>query len=228
MARAPRPPRVTPITKSSAVKRGVKARQDAADEMLEAFDEDYDGEPEVRAGRVPPGGGRRGAGGDKRLQRKVTLGQRWSQIVNEVEAGEYTWDDFARTLSADELVRGHLKDKNGRFTGPPPKLLPRAFLLQCQREIKRRFDEKMQDRLLEATDELIALSKANGGLQAKDRAKLLQYLIERVMGPVPKVVSVSAEKPWEDLVVGVMGEAPSGMKAPLEEEPEEGEEDYED
>lgn len=227
MAREPRPPRKTTPRKAGT----VKALRDA-DEILEGFDEDYDGEPEFRAGRVPPGGRGRGANrrepGDTRGTVTVQLGQRWSQIVRDVEAGEYTWDDFVQTLSAEELARGQLKNRDGRFGGRPPKLVPRAFYLQCVREIKRRFDEKMQVRLLEATDELIELSREDGGLKPADRAKVLQYLIERVMGPVPKEVTIKAEQPWEDLVVGVFGEAPAGMKAPGEDRYQTGEDDDED
>lgn len=187
------------------------------------------GEPEMRGGRVPEGGRGRGANrlepGDKRTHVTVELGQRWSQIVLEVQAGEYTWEDFVSTLSAEELARGQLKNRNGRFGGRPPKLVPRAFYLQCVRELKRRFDEKMQERILTATDELIELSREDGGLRPQDRAKVLQYLIERVMGPIPKEVTIKTEQPWEDLVVGVFGEAPKGMKAPGEERYEQGEEE---
>lgn len=136
---------------------------------------------------------------DSRPQMYLRLGKRWTQIITEVKEGQYTWAEFAEELEPDELARGQLKDRNGEFRGRPPALVPRAFHDACIKEIQRRFNEKMQTRLLEATDELIDLSKA-GRLDGKDRAKLLVYLIERVMGPVPKTVHVTAGEPWEGMM----------------------------
>lgn len=200
----------------NAKMRGSRQRYDEEQEILDLMPEDYDGDTKAREDYVPPPGRGRGSHrphpGDKRRGSTVTLGQRWTQILMEVNEGLYTWDDFVRTLSSEELVRGQLKASNGTFMGRPPKLVPRAFYIQCLREVKRRFDEKMQDRLLTAADELIALSRAGGGLNPRDRAKTLQYLIERVMGPIPKEVHIKNEEPWEDLVVGIFGEAPRDAK----------------
>lgn len=137
---------------------------------------------------------------------KATLGSRWGEIVSRIREGEYTWEDFCEGLTPEELARGQLMDRNGRFGGKPPEFVPRAFFLHCQKEIYRRFNEKMQERLLSATDELIELSR-EGGMEAKDRAKVLTYLIERVMGPVPKEVVVTTEKPYEGLFAKIAGSA---------------------
>lgn len=134
----------------------------------------------------------------KTKRRTATLGGTWSEIVDRIRDGEYTWDQFVQALTPEELARGQLMDKNGGFGGRPPEFVPRAFFLQCQREIHRRFNEKMQERLLSATDELIELSR-EGVMDPKDRAKTLIYLMERVVGPVPKEVIVSTEKPYEGL-----------------------------
>jgi hypothetical protein len=229
MPRAP----LTEEQKARRRARNARSRRQAEDAERTVVElGDYRGDSEERGGRVPPGGRRRGRAGqpdaDQRGHIKVELGQRWSQIVREVEAGEYTWDDFVRTLDPDELARGQLKNAHGGFGGRPPKLIPRAFYLQCVRELRRRFDEKMQERLIDATDELIELSRADGGLPPKDRAKVLQYLVERVMGPIPKTVTIKTESPWEDLVVGVFGEAPEGLKAPGEDRYEGSGEDDDD
>jgi hypothetical protein len=97
-------------------------------------------------------------------------------------------------------------DDQGGFRGRPPEFVPRQFLLTCQREIYRRFNEKMQERLLGATDELIDLSRS-GHMEPKDRAKVLTYLIERVMGPVPKEVVVTTEKPYEGLLANIVSKS---------------------
>lgn len=131
---------------------------------------------------------------------KQRLGKRWSQIITEVADGQYTWEEFTEELDPEELARGQLKDRDGRFRGRPPALVPRAFQTACVREIQKRFNEKVQERLLSATEELIEMSKG-GHLEPKDRAKLLIYLMERVMGPVPKqVVIQGADEPWQGML----------------------------
>jgi hypothetical protein len=157
----------------------------------------------IRRRRVPKGGvanAKRAEEPDSRTQIKVRLGKRWSQIITEVASGMYTWDEFVAELDPEELARGQLKDKNGAFKGRPPSLVPRQFQQSCVREIQRRFNEKVQARLLTATDELIELSRS-GFLDGKDRAKVLIYLLERVMGPVPKQVHISSgDEGWQGLL----------------------------
>lgn len=138
---------------------------------------------------------------DSRPNGKYRLGKRWTQIIQEVADGQYTWDEFVEELSPEELARGQLKDRNDRFQGRPPALVPRHFQQACLKEIHRRFNEKIQERLLDAVDEMINLSRAGGGMESKDRAKLLIYLTERVMGPIPKqVVIQGADEPWQGMM----------------------------
>lgn len=178
----------------------TRARK-ARDATVVSLFGDTEVDEDERAAKVPT---RKETAGRRR--RAATLGSRWSEIVDRVRAGEYTWEEFCSSLSPEELARGQLKDDRGGFAGKPPEFVPRAFLLACQREIYNRFNEKMQDRLLSATDELIELSRV-GHMEPKDRAKILTYLIERVMGPVPKEVVVSTEKPYEGLLAKIVSKA---------------------
>ena len=146
---------------------------------------------------------------DRRNRIHFRLGKRWSQIITEVKDGQYTWAEFAESLTPEELARGQLADKDGRFRGRPPAIVPRSFHDACMKELHRRFSEKMQGRLLGAVDELIELSKA-GRMEAKDQAKILIYIIERVMGPVPKTVEVRQEQPWQMTVQGLLRPAVDG------------------
>jgi len=150
---------------------------------------------------------------DRRARHRVQLGKRWSQILEEVKDGQYTWAEFAESLDPEELARGQLKDKNGGFGGRPPALVPRAFHDACMKELHRRFNEKMQGRLLGAVDDLISLS-SNGKMDGKDQAKTLIYIIERVMGPVPKTVEVRQEQPWQMTVQGLLRPAVDGEPQP--------------
>lgn len=147
---------------------------------------------------------------------KIELGRRWSEIVREVADGHYTWDEFAESLTPEELARGQLRDRNGNFVGRPPALVPRSFFDACMREIHRRFNEKMQTRLLDAAEELIELSRADGGMKPKDRADVLRYLMERVMGPVPKEVKITTDATIGSVLQGFVRPAVDGgeEKAP--------------
>lgn len=189
-----------------------KEADDVEDEVAElAAGKEKAGSPRAK---VPRGGTRAERDEpDSRPNVKFRLGKRWSQIITEVKDGQYTWDEFAEELDSEELARGQLKDRNGRFQGRPPALVPKAFHDALIREIHRRFNEKMQARLLEATDELISLSQSGGGLEPKDRAKVLTYLIERVMGPVPKEVKVTAAHSFEEGVSGLLRPAVDGSPA---------------
>jgi hypothetical protein len=172
-----------------------------------------------RRRRVPRGGianTKKDTEPDSRSSIKYRLGKRWSQIILEVQSGEYTWEEFCSELDPEELARGQLKDRNGTFAGRPPAMVPRAFQQSCVREIQRRFNEKVQARLLDAVDEMIDLSKSGGGLEGKDRAKLLVYLIERVMGPVPKQIEIrTGDEGWQGLVTqGFVRPTTDGSPAP--------------
>lgn len=96
------------------------------------------------------------------------------------------WDD-------EELLRGQRKDKNGRFQGRPPKVVPLAL----HREITRRQMEKaailMRDNVAEAVQCLIDIIKGQDA-EDKDRIKAAGMIIDRVMGTAPVKVEVEAVK----------------------------------
>lgn len=144
---------------------------------------------------VPPPGSKKGK---RAASNKVSLGERWNQLRQRIDAGELTWEEFCEELDPEELARGRLKDSNGGFTGRPPTWVPRAFFLACQRQLQERFNEKLQARVLGAVEEYIELSRSVEDPATRER--MLRYIMERVMGPVPKEVTVSTEKPWEVLV----------------------------
>lgn len=144
---------------------------------------------------VPPGGSQDDEA-DPRIRKNIRLGKRWSQIVQEIKAGAYTWQQFAESLSAEELARAQLRDINGGFTGRPPTIVPREFHLACFRELKRRFDEQFQTSVLAIAEQYVRLAQ-DEDIPAKDRAKMMQYAMERVFGGIPKEVLVKQDAPWE-------------------------------
>lgn len=170
---------------------GHRRRRAAADEAVAMM-----GDRDERIVDDRPAGGNRDRSIDKRPRVTVSLGKRWSQIVTEIRAGSYTWQQFAEGLTAEELARAQLKDTNGGFSGRPPAIVPREFHLACFRELKRRFDEEFQGGVLAIAKEYVQLAQ-DPALPAKDRARMMQYAMERVFGGIPKEVLVKQDSPWE-------------------------------
>lgn len=141
---------------------------------------------------------------------KVALGQRWSQIVRDVRAGEYTWREFVEELDQEELARCQLKALDGSFVGRPPQFVPREFVLACQRDQKRRFEEIFQKDVLAIAEEYVRLAQ-NEEIPAKDRAKMMQYAMERIYGGIPKDIRIAQEQPWEQMVINVTSDGSDAM-----------------
>jgi len=151
-----------------------------------------------------------GVHGTSRYQTKVALGQRWSEIVRNVKEGEYTWAEFCEGLDDQELARGQLRAKDGSFTGRPPTFVPREFLLACQRDQKRRFEEIFGSEVIGIAKQYVELAK-DSNIPVKDRAKMMQYAMERIFGGIPKDIRVSQEQPWEQMIVNVTSDGDDGM-----------------
>jgi hypothetical protein len=164
-----------------------------------------------------PSGGKNNQAGFGRDERprdiKVRLGKRWSEIVGAIKAGEYTWADFVEGLDPEELARGQLKSAAGTFSGRPPSMVPREFLLACQREMKARFEVLFSKEVLGIAEQYLAMAQSPT-LKEETKAKMLQYAMERVFGGIPKDIILKQEAPWEQMVVNVMGDDTDREVAP--------------
>jgi hypothetical protein len=160
---------------------------------------------EAVGARQPPGKRDR-----TRTSITIALGDRWSRIVTDIRKGEYTWREFVEDLDDQELARAQLKDSEGEFRGRPPNFVPREFVLACQREMRRRFEEIFSQSVLEVAEQYVQLAQ-DTSIPAKDRAKLMQYAMERIFGPVPKEIKVTQEQPWEQVVANVVSDPGEDM-----------------
>lgn len=142
---------------------------------------------------------------DARKQKSVRMGKRWSQIVQSVQDGEYTWEQFAAALHPRELARGQLFDSRGGFSGRPPKLVPRAFHDACVRELMKRGKQMYQENYLEAIKAMTVIA-SDESQKASDRLKAAQFVIERLEGKVPERVEVSQAPMWQDMIAGITAE----------------------
>lgn len=103
------------------------------------------------------------------------------------------WDD-------DELRRGRRKDKNGRFTGRDPVVVP----TNCYRELLRRqlrtAEVSLASNLNEAAVALAAIIKSPMA-EDKDKINAAKILIDRVMGKAPERLQVSTDTPLFQVVL---------------------------
>lgn len=116
------------------------------------------------------------------------------------------WDD-------EELRRGRRRDKNGKLTGRPPRVIP----AECHRELTRRImgdvGAKLRDELLASVEQLTLI--AAGKVYAKpNQVQAITAHIERVLGKPKETVELQGEVPrWLRAIDDIVGEAdqlPSG------------------
>lgn len=133
------------------------------------------------------------------------LGKRWSEIVQAVQNGEYTWDDFVESLTPEELARGQLMDKNGQFAGRPPSYVPRQFHDACIRELLGRGRVLYKESYIKAITAMAEIATSKTAKEA-DRIKAATFVVERIEGKVPDRLEVSASDPWQQVISGIIAE----------------------
>lgn len=117
--------------------------------------------------------------------------------------------DFVANLSNEELARGQIKDKNGRFTGTPPAWVPREFHRACVSELMRRGKRLWQENYLEAIQAMTDIAVGRGAGQKAtpgERLKAAQYVVERLEGKVPERLVVTDDKKWAMVIDGIVAE----------------------
>jgi hypothetical protein len=199
----------SPTTKENT-SNGTRPRVMHEGDVVNLFGDTSDN-PSTNRGDVIPPGGRSGEGelGDhrKRYNMKYAgrLGKRWSEIIQNVKDGEYTWSEFVEALSPEELARGQIKDKDGGWRGRPPEFVPRAFHDACIRELLARGKMIYKESYIIAIQSMAAIASSKTAKES-DRIKAATFIVERIEGKVPDRVEVSAADPWQTIIGGIVGE----------------------
>lgn len=109
----------------------------------------------------------------KTAQRKAleALSPRWQDF----QAGRLKVED----LDWEELTRGQLRNKNGGFTGPKAKVLPRAFHDELAKRAAEHGQEVLTRNIDIAVNSLVQLAE-NG--PARERLGASTYITDRVLG----------------------------------------------
>lgn len=117
--------------------------------------------------RVTPRGQKR-AGGDIRTR---VHGRAADALVEPESVKE--WD-------MEELERGYRRDKNGAFTGRPPKVIPRSIIDELHRRKFVIAIDWMKTMLPEAL-EILATIARDPKARDQDRIKACEIIIERIL-----------------------------------------------
>ena len=144
------------------------------------------------------------------MNNHVRVGRTWGRVLQMIEDTGITMEQFVEGLSNEELVRGQVKDKNGRFAGRPPQWVPRAFHRACLNELLRRGKTLWQENYLQAIEVMTQIANGQGAgadAPAKVRLQAAQFVIERLEGKVPEKVIIESEQPWQLVLDGIVAEA---------------------
>jgi hypothetical protein len=140
---------------------------------------------------------------------KVRTARAWGRMMDAMEKTGMTMEEFVAGLSPEELVRGKLKDRNGKFTGRPPAWVPHEFHRACIRELMRRGKELWQTNYLVAIEAMtqVAAGKVPGA-KVSDRIKAAEFVIERLEGKTPDIVVLAEDSPWKMVIDDIVAQVP--------------------
>ncbi len=120
---------------------------------------------------------------------------RWQQLLD----GDLSIDD----LDDEELAKGRCRDKDGGFSGRPPKMVPRELSDRMRSELLKRGDALFAGAFVQAIEALGAIA-ASAEAKESDRINAAKYVIERVAGKVPDKVEVRAADPWQQIIDDIL------------------------
>jgi hypothetical protein len=114
-------------------------------------------------------------------------------------------------LDDEEIIRGQLRDRNGRFTGTKAALIPRAMHDEMMRRVLTRGQEKMRDDYFSAVDTISTIMK-DTQVEPAIRLRAADMIITRVAGKPVEKVELSVEvKPWEKAMTHIVKQIPSDI-----------------
>jgi len=112
----------------------------------------------------------------------MRLGPTNSRILNGTEDFSQ-WDE-------EELYRGQRRDKNGRFQGHAPKVVPLAVHREITRRQMQKVQEHLRDNILKAAEVLTEMIH-NPNVDDSTKVKAITMVFDRVLGKAPEKVEVA-------------------------------------
>jgi len=93
-------------------------------------------------------------------------------LAGEIDLSD--WDD-------EELIRGRRRNRNGGWSGRPPKLLPAAFFQELTRRRFSRAYQLLEGSLIDGARFLASIIRNDGAPNA-DRLRATELLFDRILG----------------------------------------------
>lgn len=110
-------------------------------------------------------------------------------------------------LDDEELLRGQVRDADGKFRSGPLRQIPREFHDELMRRVLEKGTDKLRAQYLNAIDVGTDLMN-DAEIDPTLRWNIAKYIIERLGGKTPdRVEHAVALKPWEVVLKGVIKEA---------------------
>lgn len=130
----------------------------------------------------------------------IRVGGRYAQMMLPEDHEDYLGPE---DLDLEELASGRLKDKNGKFSGRPPKFLPRQIVDAMRSEHYKRVNGLLEESLSDQVKTMIEIS-SDIDVDPSTRLKAAIYVYERFMGRTPDRPAVTAESTVDDLVDDIL------------------------
>lgn len=112
-------------------------------------------------------------------------------------------------LDDEELLRGQVRDADGRFRGGQARKIPREFHNELMRRIIEQGVSKMKRSYVKAVEVLTEDIIEDESVDIRLRYDAAKYIIERLGGKTPEVVNATVEvKRWEQVMDTIIKEVP--------------------
>ena len=124
---------------------------------------------------------------------KITLGK--------TNLATLSGDEDITAWSEEELIRGQRRDRNGRWSGRPPKVVPKAVHDELVRRKLSEAHDLLRDNLVGATKVLVEIA-ADETTEATVRLKAVGMIMDRVLGRPAERIDLTAhsDPPWMEAI----------------------------
>lgn len=162
--------------------------------------------------------GKRRAASQKAIKAKVANGtydgtERALVRVGAANTAVLVGADDLSDWSMEELKAGKRNDINGGNRGVNPVIVPKKIHDELVRRTLDEAAKKLRENLDVAVSALTEIV-ADKTVDAKDRLKASQMIIDRVMGKNPETIKVSGDAKWEQaLQAGIVPMTPESLGA---------------
>jgi hypothetical protein len=130
-------------------------------------------------------------------------------VVNRTTAGILNGELDISVWSDEELLRGQRKNKNGKWTGRAPVLLPAQVVHELTRRRFQRAHMLLADSLVDCVQMLRSIVNDRRASKA-DRIRAAETILDRVLGRPKESVSLDINPGWQGIVArGIVAVAES-------------------